>query len=434
MQAEAILAIAGHRADAAEVFVTETDRTVVEFRGGRFQAQETRLARGCGLRVIKDGRLGFSTSTNDDRYDGLIDAALETAALGRPATFEFARPDEYPAVIACNSRVMLQSAGRMVEWGRDLCAAMRSRVPELRLDLTFYRTWHETRIMTTAGLDAGFERATFELRVNGVLAGDGITMLPEYQNLSDGRLFDPGPLCDRLETTALNLRRRARIASGVWPVIFMPLALPDLLAPLAYGVNGLQLERNTSPLIGREGEPVIADCLTVSDDPLRSYGLETTPFDAEGLPARRNPLFDRGRFGGFIHDLRTAAACGAQSTGSARRDYDRPPVPWPASLVIEPGTAALADTIRDTREGLLVFQCVGGGQSNMLAGEIALNLTPALKVEQGELVGRVKNLMLAGNIYELLGTVDRVGAEPHDLGGSLLPWLRFPGLRLAAGD
>lgn len=434
MQADAILAIARRRAGAAEVFTVASSRTVIEFRGGRFHSHETRLARGCGLRVVKDGRLGFASSTNEERYDALVDAALETAALGRPARFGFAGPAELPPLGPDGGRPMLHPPGRIVDWGRELCSAMRSRVPELRLDLVFNRELRETSILTTAGLAASFERTTFELDINGVIAGDGISLLPDYLNLSAGDRFDPCPLCDRLEAAARGLRRRARLTSGTWPVIVMPLALPALLVPLAAGVSGRQLEKGTSPLIGREGERVLADCLTLTDNPLRRHGPATAPFDGEGVPSRVNPLFARGVFSGFLHDLDSAAACGCRSTGSARRDYDSPPAPGPACLELAPGTTALARAVADTRAGLLVLYCVGGGQSNILAGEVALNLTAALKIEGGELVGRVKDVMLADNIYRMLSTVDRVGDEPRDTGRDFLPWLSFPALKLAARD
>jgi PmbA protein len=384
--------------------------------------------------VVKDGRLGFSSSTNAERYDELVDAAIETAGIGRPARFGFAGPAEMPPVNACDSRVMLHPPARMIDWGRELCAAMRARVPELKLDLTFSRTWHETRIRTTAGLAAEFERAAFDLEVSGLIAGDGIAWLPEYVNLSDGRHFNPEPLCDRLEATARRMRRRAHLASGTWPVIVAPLAVTGLLAPLHFGVDGRQLEKGTSPLIGREGERVIADCLTIADNPLRRHGLASTPFDGEGVPARRNRLFERGVFRGFLHDLASAAACGKQSTGSARREYSSQPAPGAGSIEIEPGATTLDEAIRTTGEGLLVTGFVGGGQSNIIAGEVSLNATSALRIEKGELTGRVKDAMVAGNVYEMLATVDAVGDEQQDLGEQFLPWLRFPALRVAARD
>lgn len=435
IQADAVLAIAGLRADAAEVYVEETDLTVVEFRAGRLLSQQTRLECGCGLRVFKDGRLGFASSTDDERCDELVDAALESAALGDQDRGRFAGPAALPAVTTGNSRVMLHPAGRFVDWGNELCAAMRARIPELKLDLTFTRTRSEIRVATTAGADAAFERVTLDLRASGLIAGTGgIFWLPGYVNLSDGRHPDFSPLCDRLESAARQGRLRAKAGPSEQPVIVAPFALPALLAPLATGVNGRQAQQRTSPLLGREGETVIAECLSVTDNPLRPHALAGAPMDGEGVVTRAVPLFEQGRFRGFLHNIDSAAACGVESTGSARRDYRSLPAPGLSNLEIAPGDCGIEEALRRTGSGLLVNWFVGGGQSNLLAGSVALNATSAFRFEKGEIIGRVKDVIIAGNAYEMLASVDLVGDETQDLGRWFLPWLRFPSLRVTARD
>lgn len=434
MQEKEILALARRRADRAEVYAEETDRTTVEFRAGRFHSQESRLALGHGLRVVKDGRVGFSSSTDPERLDQLVDAAVETARYGRECRFRLPHAAEGPAVRAFDNRVMLVTATRLREWGEDLVRAMRARVKDLKLDLTFRRTYAETVVANTEGLNVGFQRAALELNVSGLMVDDGLVWLPEYVNLSNGEPFNIEPLCDQLENLARQARERARLASGTWPVIVMPPALAELLGPLHFGVNGRMKEKGTSPLVGREGEPVIGASLTVVDNPLRDHATGSSRFDGEGLPCRRNVLFERGVFRGFLHDLATAAACDDEPTGSARRGYGTPPFPAVTNLEILPGDTTFETAVAEMDQGLVVHQLTGGGQSNMLAREVAVNCSTALKVEAGKVVGRVKGAMLAGNIWEMLKTVDRVGAVQQDLGDAFLPFLRFPALKTATGD
>ena len=431
---EEVLAMARPRTAAAEIFSEETDRTAIEFRGGRFHARETRLTHGYGLRVVVDGRLGFSSTTNEEQPGDMVDAAIETAALGRPARFAFPGPGQPGSVVTFNNRAMQYPPQRMMTWGQDLVEAMHARVPELKLDLSFTRTWREVRIRNSSGLDAGFERAEFYAAVTGLMVDDGLVWLPEYADLADGRPFALEPLADRLERQARHARRRARLVSGEYPVIVMPLGLPSLLAPLESGVGGRQRQKGTSPLIGREGERVLAACLTITDNPLRKYGQSSAPVDGEGVPSRANVLFDAGVFGGFLHDLGTAAACGTTSNGAARRGYSEPTVPGTSNLEIAPGDADLEDTVRATDEGLLVYGFVGGGQSNVMAGEVALDITSGFKIERGEIVGRVKDAMVAGNVYDLLASVDAVGNTQHALGSLYAPFLRLPAVRVTTSE
>ena len=156
--------------------------------------------------------------------------------------------------------------------------------------------------------------------------------------------------------------------------------------------------------------------------------------DAEGSARRRNVLFDRGVFSGFLYDVATAAACGCPGTASACRDYSSAPKPGASNVEIEAGDADPDRLVREMKEGLVVYGFIGAGLSNVLAGEITLNVNSGFKVESGQVVGRVKDVMVAGNVYELLSTVDAVGSAQEDLGDYFLPFVRFPALKVATGE
>jgi len=429
-----ILALAGRQADRAEVFVEESDRTMVEFRAGRLHSQETRRTNGYGLRIAKDGRIGFSSTTNPERLDLLVEAALETARFGREALFSFPKNSEPQPVKTFDNRVMLVPAKRMVEWGEDIVRAMAARDKDLRLDLTFSRSYRECRVANSRGLTVGYEQAGFGLHVTALLVSDGLVWLSRYVNLANGEPLDIEPVCDWLERQARHARERAKMATGEYPVLVMPTALRSMLSPLGVGVNGKQREKGSSPLIGREGEQVLDERLTIADNPLRDFGSNSGQFDGEGTASRKNVLFDRGRFGGFLFDLETAAACEAETTGSARRPYSQPPRPGTSNLDVEPGDGSLEDTIAGMKRGLLVHDFIGGGQSNVMAGNVTLNVSTGFMVENGETVGRVKDAMVAGNVYEMLASVGAVGSESEDLGSFSVPFLYFPSLKVAARD
>ena len=58
-------------------------------------------------------------------------------------------------------------------------------------------------------------------------------------------------------------------------------------------------------------------------------------------------------------------------------------------LPLNPGTMSFEAMIKDVRFGLLVDQVLGGGQSNVLAGEFSVNIDLGYLIENGEIVGRV---------------------------------------------
>jgi PmbA protein len=429
-----ILEMAEARGAQGEVFGSEENRTVVEFRANEFHSQESRLTHGYGLRVVKDGRVGFSSSSNPDKVEELVQAAVDTAEFGKQCGFEFPRSEPNPAVKTFENRVIMLPALKMIEWGRELVDAVRARVPGIKVDVSIVRTYGETVIANSIGLRKRFSRATLQLSATGLVVNDGLVWISEYENLSSGAAPSIGVLADRIEERAILARSRARLATGTYPVIFMPTAVPDLLFPLLVGLSGKQLEKGVSPLIDKVGQKLLDEKITIVDNGLHDFGTESGPFDAEGVPRRRNALFDRGVFIGFLFDLATAAACSMQSTGSASRDYTSQPQPGWSNIELAPGDARFEIALAGIGEGLLVYDCIGGGQSNVLAGDVAINVSSGFRIGNGKVTGRVKDTMIAGNVYEMFKSVAAVGNTARDLGSYHVPFLIFPGLKVATRD
>jgi len=76
--------------------------------------------------------------------------------------------------------------------------------------------------------------------------------------------------------------------------------------------------------------------------------------------------------------------------------------------------------VKHTREGLIVHDVLGLGQGNPMSGEFSVNLHLGYKIENGEIVGRVKDVMLAGNTYDALKNIAAIGDTAEWAGGSLL--------------
>jgi PmbA protein len=429
-----LLSLAQARGARAEVFCADENRTVVEFRANEFHSQESRLTHGYGLRLVHNGRVGFSSTTNPDVVEELVDAAIDTAALGKPCRFDFPGPRPKPDVATFDNRVIMLPARKMVEWGRELVEATCARVPDIKLDVSFVRVYREFVIVNSFGLDARFSRSEFGVTVTGLLVHDGLIWIPEYENLSNGKPFALGPVVDRIENHARLTRSRAQLASGTYPVIVAPSALPDLLLPFSVAVDGKLLEKGTSPLIGKEGQRLLDEKITVADNRLRDFGLLSSPLDGEGTPGRRNVLFDRGVFRGFLFDAATGAACRKESTGSASRDFSTQPRPGASNIEVALGDAKLEETIRGIKQGLLVHECIGGGQSNLLAGDVTLNVSLGYKIEDGAVTGRVKDAMIAGNVYDMFRNVAAVGDTERDYGTYFVPFVMFRGLKVATKD
>jgi len=78
---------------------------------------------------------------------------------------------------------------------------------------------------------------------------------------------------------------------------------------------------------------------------------------------------------------------------------------------------------------------MGATQGNILGGDFSGNVLLGYKVQNGQIVGRVKNTMVSGNVYEILKEGIVVGSDSRWLGGSMkTPSIYCPSVAVAAKD
>jgi PmbA protein len=89
--------------------------------------------------------------------------------------------------------------------------------------------------------------------------------------------------------------------------------------------------------------------------------------------------------------------------------------------------------VQDIKEGLVIEQLMGAEQGNILGGEFSGNVLLGYKIESGKLVGRVKNTMVSGNIYQVLKDIAAFGKESKWVGGWVLtPHILCPNISVAS--
>jgi PmbA protein len=134
----------------------------------------------------------------------------------------------------------------------------------------------------------------------------------------------------------------------------------------------------------------------------------------------------------FYYDLHTAALSGNSSTGNGVRSGGMPS-PAIHALVIEGGDTALADMIKDIKEGIIIEQLMGAEQGNILNGDFSGNVLLGYKIENGSVTGRVKDTMIFGNVYQLLKEVAAIGSDSRWIGGYVkTPSIYCPAISVSA--
>jgi len=399
------------QAEQVEVVNFQSESTTVGFEANRLKSSQVEQTGGIAVRVVKNGRLGFAASSDAAATEKLVANALESAAYGDQVPLAFPAPGSAPQVTTFDQTITDLSIPRLVEIGQEIVDLILQIEPEARVNVGLERGVQHLSIRNQTGNEVRIKRsplATF-FEIARVKGDDVLVMFAVIGTTTwdEDYLAAARRLGRKLELA----QKSATVRSGRMPVLFAPGGALVLGLPLMLGLNGKNVYTHISPMAGKIGAKLFDDKLTIVDDATIDGKFGSASYDDEGVAHRRNVLVDKGVLQGFMYDLKTAAQSGVQSTGNGSRSLFRPPGPSPTNLIFEAGETPLADMMAGIDEGLLVENALGLGQGNVISGAFSNSLSLAFKIEKGEIVGRVKDVSIAGNVYDLLQDVAAVSQE-----------------------
>jgi PmbA protein len=372
------------------------------------------------LRLIKEGRVGFGSTSNLDDLDDLVGSALETAPFGAEAKFHFPGPSDYPEVPVYDAAVEEVTLEEMAALGQRVVDELREYSDEVQVEGRVSRSTSTLTLANSRGGRFSYVRSGFSVGFEGTVIR-GEDMLFTFDSKSGVRpITDPSEVVDSIKRQLDWAKELATVETKPMRVILMPTAVGSiLLNPLLAGLNGKTVLQGTSPLAEKVGERIVDERFSLVDDSTLPFIPASRPADDEGIQSRRMALVDQGAVANFLYDLQTAGLAGKQSTGSGERGLSSLPGPSSGVLLVAEGDTTLEQMIADTEEGLIVEALLGAGQSNILGGDFNANVLLGYKVEAGRVVGRVKNTMVSGNAYQALCNLSSIGSEGRWMRGGL---------------
>ena len=432
---EEVLSLASRSAEEAEVYSVQVEDTPVAFEANRLKVLQTRRTSGLSLRLIKNGRVGFTSSTKPEPAQDIVDRALAVSEFGAEAKFSLPSTGITREVSVYDPLVEGLQLEAMVDLGQRMIDRLRAYNPHILCGADVSRYVASMELLNSRGGSAGERKTVLSASLSGNLV-EGTSILDVWEGDASCRAsLDFDGIVQRVIDQFELARTTGAVPTAELPVIFVPKAVAEtLVSPLIIAFSGKTVQQGASPLRGRLGERVFDERISLADDGTVDFAPRSGPSDDEGVPSRRTPLIENGVVRNFYYDLQTAGQAGAQSTGNGFRSLDSLPGPSPTNTIMAEGDTSLADMIADVKEGLIVYQVMGAWLGNLLAGDFSANVHLGFRIENGRLAGRVKDTMVAGNVYEAFkDRLQAVGDRAEWIGGSSnLPALYFRALSVSA--
>lgn len=424
--AEQLLQLAAKSgAEAAEVYQSRSLSRPVFFEANRLKQLESAQSEGTALRLWRSGRPGLAVAYGQVEAGAMVERALALSQLNEPELIELGSNSK-PAYPDLGEAVPVE---QLVEWGKKAIALIRDAYPEVLISAEWDSDVETTRLVNSQGLDCHYTDTTLGCYISAEwVRGD------DFLCVSDGQT-QRGSL--HPETIAKQILQRldwvgenVSSPTGRVPILFTSKAADMLWSTVQAALNGKRVVEKASPWAERIGQSVVSAALTLSQDPVA--GPFSCPFDDEGTPTQPLVFIQDGILRHFCCDRTVGRQLGTGTTGNGfRPGLGSYPTPSLFNLLIQPsGNKSLLDLIAYLGDGLIVDQMLGGGGS--ISGDFSINVDLGYRVTNGQVVGRVKDTMVAGNIYTALKQLVALGSDADWNGSCYTPSLIVEGLSTTA--
>ena len=418
-------------ADSAEVFMVKGIETDFSIEKDNVNFASSRVEFGMGVRVIKNKRLGFGYCTNDAEVKNAIANALSTTKLAKQLDFEFVSKSNVPELGSIFDRSILELT---VEEGLEFSNQLISSCKEVdkRVTVTGGGIGYgggSLAILTSSGV---------ELQYSGTGINGGVSTLIKDKTISTGYEYDQSRKRDLKPTElgrlaaelAVNGQNPKHVESGDYKVLFTPHALCELLEftviPGLYGEGAMKGETVYS---NKLGESVANPELSFFDDGILENGINSAPFDDEGTPCRRTTLIEKGVLKNYLYDRVSALEFDENSTGNALRSeglgggrsYQVTPKTKALNFTIDGKIKPHDQVISDLDKGIMINELLGAHTANSASGDFSVNSPTLFIIEHGEITSAGKQVMLSGNMPELMNNIIAIGDDFRSVSGGLSP-------------
>ncbi len=407
------------RGEAIEVAVARGSSTTVKVHAAEVEALTSAGSAAAGIRVVRDGRVGFASCGSHD-----MDVVSETLAEARD-NCRFAEPDEHNGLAepdhvearfhdTWNDAVIATDTQRRIE----LALELESRVIGADDRVTSARTttygdgWGQSAIVTSAGIRLAAEDTSCSVASQPLARNGSETQIGwGYDTARDPEDLDLARVAAEALDRATKLLGATQPQSARMTILLEPRLSMTLLSMVAGMLSGDSVAKGRTPFADRLGEPIASPLVDLTDDPTRTESIGVEPFDGEGLACRPNPLIEDGVLGTFLHDSTSARRAGVISTASAVRSVRGIPSPGAQLLVMRRGGTPARDLLSGIELGLAVesFSGLHSGV-NPVSGDFSVGAN-GLMIRNGQLAEPVQELTVASTLQRLLMDVTAVGDD-----------------------
>lgn len=418
-----------HEGEGLEAYVTHEREFTVKAYEGEVENLSSAEPRGAGVRLVRDGRVGFAYTT-DLTDSGLSDAVEQARANAQHSTADdavgladaWSDPPEDVASLF-DARQPERDPQEKVEFALALEAATSKLDPRIRTveDALYSDSDTEVAIATSNGIHGSYRRTDAWCYSVAIAEEGGDTQIGFEFDLARGLAgLDPEHVAAAAVRRAVEVLGARKIPSRRMPVVFDPYTAGQFLGVLGAALTGEAVQKGRSLFAGRLETTVAAETLGLVDDGRHPSAPGSAPWDAEGTPTQRTVVVADGTLRSFLYDVTSARREGRDSTGNASRaGFKSGPGPSPTNMYLTSTGQSRDELLQLAGDAFFVrdFHGVHSG-TNPVSGDFSVGATGHL-LQGGAFTQPVKEVTIAAPMLDILQNITAIATD--------LRWLPFGG-------
>lgn len=396
---------------AAETYYEEGESFSASILKGELESYKVAKEQGMNLRVNFNGKDGYAYTESFVEPEKLVKRAIDNASVIEDSDDHPMLPrQEYETIPARKTPLDETTPDDKIKMALEIEEKGLKKDPRIvRSQGSEVETGHSRfELHNTLGLCAERENNHADI-VLQLVAQENEVIKDSFAVRMNETADDIDGLVDEAVQEALFKLSAHPVPTGTYRVLLKNKAAATFLSPFIGMFSAEEAQKGRSKLAGKEGAKIATELFTLIDDPFHPHAPRA--FDGEGYPSRKKAIIENGVFKTFLHNTKTAKKAGVESTGNAARHGYSPVGIGPTNLIVQKGEGTYEEMLQKLGNGLVITSFAGLHVGmNPISGDFSIMAGGAL-VENGSIVRAVDRITVAGNLFDLLNTIEAIGAD-----------------------
>lgn len=394
VELEDLLKKALKKADEVEIYKQSRERLSSKSTLDKIESLSSKIFSGFSVRVIKNGRLGFSYFSDEKDFDNALKNAIYSSKFSKRLRMNLPKKQRYTKVKGLYDKKIKNLTE--IE-PRDILIDM--------LDESKKHKAHSVQNFITLTTDEvemiNSSKASYNKKETfmNIFASSQFKESQSYVSKASRKLID-GIEPARKSLILAEKFAGAKPTKGEYDIILHPVVVTSLFSQVFEpSIDGEEVFRKQSYFTDKLGKRIVNEDITIYDDPTIPAGLDSDFCDDEGIKTKNRKIVDKGILKNFLYDTEAAHLAKKKSTGSGFRNG--------FSSSVNISTSNIKMESRDIEklaeiDGIFIYDVLAIHNITPVNGDFALEISNGCFFKNNEIGKPIRKCSLVGNYFDLL--------------------------------